>query len=173
MLMMRGPFGFEGGKVVESLVSQLDIYPTICELLGMERKIWLRGESLMPLVRGEKTSVREEIFAEQTYHGKLEPLRCIRTERYKLVLRHFERGPVMRQDGISTKAMEPLGFYDRPIGKTELFDLYLDPWEHCNRADDPAYGSIRSELETRLGEWMSATNDPFPSGQFPLNGTRA
>ena len=35
MLIMRGP-GFTGGKVVDALVSHLDVYPTVCELAGIE-----------------------------------------------------------------------------------------------------------------------------------------
>ena len=36
MLIMRGPGGFTGGKVIDALVTHLDIYPTICELAGIE-----------------------------------------------------------------------------------------------------------------------------------------
>jgi len=167
MLMMRGPFGFSGGQVIESLVSQLDLYPTLCDLLGLERKPWLQGQSLMPLIAGQQDSIRSEIFAEQTYHGRLEPLRCIRTERYKLVLRHFETGPLMRQDGPSTPVMEAAGYYDRPTGPLELFDLYLDPWEHHNRAAGPTYQDVLSDLKGRLEIWMAETGDPFPTGKFP------
>jgi N-sulfoglucosamine sulfohydrolase len=168
MLMMRGPGGLTGGKVIEPIVSHLDLVPTLFELIGLERRPWMRGHSLLPLVRGEVASVRNEIFGEQTYHGRqLEALRCIRTERHKLVLRHQPRGPVMRHDGPSSRVLEAHGFYDRPLGHVELFDLYLDPWEHCNRADDPAYATIRNDLEARLRHWMAETGDPFPTGQFP------
>ncbi|WP_168120075.1 sulfatase [Paenibacillus sp. HB172176] len=172
MLMMRGPHGFSGGRVVESLVSQLDIYPTLCELLQIECRSWLRGKSLMPILRGEAQSIHEEIFAEQTCHGKLEPLRCIRTERCKLVLRHYAEGPKLRSDSPCDDLMASIGFYDRPLGAVELFDLYLDPWEHCNRAEDPAYQAIRRELTEKLTLWMSESGDPFPSGSFPEHGIR-
>ena len=32
MLIVRGPGGFHGGKVSEALVSQIDLFPTLCEL---------------------------------------------------------------------------------------------------------------------------------------------
>ena len=35
MLIVRGPGGFHGGKVSEALVSQIDIFPTLCELAGI------------------------------------------------------------------------------------------------------------------------------------------
>ena len=36
MLVLRGPGGFLGGRVIDELVSQIDLYPTICELAGIE-----------------------------------------------------------------------------------------------------------------------------------------
>ena len=35
MLMIRGPGGFEGGRVIDGMVSHIDIFPTICERLGI------------------------------------------------------------------------------------------------------------------------------------------
>jgi arylsulfatase A-like enzyme len=167
MLMMRGPGGFSGGRVIEPMVSHLDLFPTIMEVIGAERRPWIQGKSLLPLVRGDKSALHAEIFAEQNYHGPLEALRCIRTERHKLVLRHDPVGNRMRHDGASTAVMDGLGHYDRPTGHVELFDLYLDPWEACNRADDPSFSAIRLDLESRLKAWMESHSDCFPSGSFP------
>lgn len=167
MLMLRGPGGFTGGRVIEPIVSHLDLYPTILEVLGLPRRPWLSGRSLGPLVRGEVATLHEAIFAEQTYHGGLEALRGIRTERHKLILRHDPRGPRMRQDGPSTAIMAAANYYDRPLGPVELFDLYLDPQEACNRAADPAYAPVLAELRARLEQWMQTTGDCFPSGHFP------
>lgn len=169
MLMMRGPGGFAGGKVFDGMVSHLDLAPTLLELLGENRRPWHEGHSLVPLVKGavEDGAVHAEVFGEQTYHGSLEPLRCIRTDRHKLVLRHFADGPRMVGNSVSAKWLEKLGWHRRPIGPVELFDLYLDPTEACNRADDPAYADIRRDLETRLRTWMQQTGDPFPRGEFP------
>ena len=169
MLMIRGPGGFEGGKLVDALTSHLDLYPTILDLLGVERKSWLEGKSLLPLVNGKdsESDFREFLYGEQTYHGSLEPLRCIRTERYKLVLRHFEEGPLMVGNSVSAKVLETKGWHRRPLGKIELFDLYLDPTEACNRAGDSEYRDVLDHLKNELNEWMDETGDPFPSGVFP------
>jgi len=40
MLMMRFPRGFTGGKVVDALVSHIDIFPTICEILDIDKPEW-------------------------------------------------------------------------------------------------------------------------------------
>src|SRR4051794_21176997 len=86
-LIMRGPGGFGGGKVIDAMVSHIDVFPTICELVGIERPEFLQGESLLPLVRGERTSVREAIYAEGPYHAAYEPQRAVRTARWKYIRR--------------------------------------------------------------------------------------
>ncbi|MFA5687569.1 MAG: sulfatase [Kiritimatiellales bacterium] len=166
MLMLRGPGGLSGGKVIEPLVSQLDIYPTVCEILDAEKPAWLEGKSLLPLITGDAEKLHDEIFTEQTYHEPLNPLRAIRTERYKLVLRHPETGPLLRHDGPLKEIMEEIGWYENREA-AELFDLYLDPQEACNRIHDPALAEIRRDLEHRLSQWMGKTGDCFPSGKFP------
>ena len=173
MLMIRGPknhplaSAFSGGRVIEPMVTHLDVYPTLCEILGKTVPHKLEGKSLLPLLRGEVSALHDAVFAEQTYHGPLEPLRSVRTERYKYTRRHFETGHQMRHCGPPTPVMEKLGWYDRPLGHEELFDLYLDPMEACNRIHDPAYAAIKADLSARLDAHLRATNDPFLSGNLP------
>ena len=52
MLILRGPEPFNGGRVIDALVSHIDIYPTVCEYLGIERPPFLQGVSLLALLRG-------------------------------------------------------------------------------------------------------------------------
>ena len=63
--------------------------------------------------------------------------------------------------------MEAAGYYDRRLGHEELFDLYLDPMEACNRADDAAYADVRADLRAKLDAWMQETQDPFLTGRLP------
>ncbi|MHC4248873.1 MAG: sulfatase-like hydrolase/transferase, partial [Planctomycetota bacterium] len=87
LLVMRGPGGFAGGKASDALVSHVDVFPTLCDLLEIDPPGWLEGRSLMPLVRGGAAQVSEEvndeIFSEVTYHAAYEPMRCVRTRRWK------------------------------------------------------------------------------------------
>ena len=46
MLILRGPGGFTGGKASDALVSHIDLFPTVCELAGIDPPEWLQGESL-------------------------------------------------------------------------------------------------------------------------------
>ena len=63
------------------MVSHLDLYPTICEMLNIEKPAWLEGKSLLPLVRGEVPEIHDELFAEVNYHAAYEPKRAARTQR--------------------------------------------------------------------------------------------
>src|SRR5204862_6618110 len=51
-LILRGPGGFCGGKVSDAMVSHIDLFPTLCDLLQIERPGWLQGKSLLPLMTG-------------------------------------------------------------------------------------------------------------------------
>jgi N-sulfoglucosamine sulfohydrolase len=167
MLIVRGPGGFQGGKVIDSLVSHIDIYPTLCELVGIDRPDYLQGESLMGIIRGERRSVRDEIFAEMTWHAAYDPQRAIRTDRWKYIRRFGERDtPVLANcdDSPSKDLLVSLGWADRKIAFEKLYDLAFDPNEANNLAEDPDYADVRDELSGRLHDWMQQTEDPLLDG---------
>jgi arylsulfatase A-like enzyme len=167
-LILRGPGGFRGGKVIDGMVSQLDLYPTLCELLAIERPGWLQGESLLPLVRGECAEIHDEVFGEVTYHVDYEPMRSVRTQRHRYIRRfHPERtGPVLPNcdDGPSKRFLLRHGWAAQPPLTETLYDLVYDPNERRNLANDPAYAEIKAGLAARLQQWMVRTGDPLLQG---------
>jgi arylsulfatase A-like enzyme len=170
MLVMRGPHGFTGGKVIDSLVSQIDIFPTLCEMLDLERPSWLEGRSFLPVVRGEIRDVNHEVFAEVTYHAAYEPQRAVRTRRWKYIRRYDDRArPVLTNydNGPSKGTWLEHGWGARVVAPEQLYDLVFDPNETNNLAPDPNYEGILSNLRSRLGEWMEATHDPLLNGPVP------
>lgn len=176
MLIMRGPGGFHGGKVSDALVSQLDLYPTLCELAGIEAPEWLHGRSLMPLLRREKQQVNDAIFGELTFHAAYEPQRSVRTHRFKYIRRFDEThdGPVLPNidDSPSKDLLLDHGLAERRLPAEQLYDLVFDPQEAANRADDPAYEPVLAELRAALETWMRETEDPLLDGPVePLPGT--
>src|SRR5690606_22922687 len=72
--ILRYPGNPMAGRATDALVSQLDLYPTFCDLLGFEKPQWLQGVSLAPLLEGKVDQVRSEIFAEVSYHAAYQPL---------------------------------------------------------------------------------------------------
>jgi arylsulfatase A-like enzyme len=161
MLILRGP-GFEGGRVVDSIVSQIDIYPTLCDVAGVDTPGFVQGRSLTG-------PPREDLFAELTYHAAYEPQRAIRTDRHKYIRRYVEGGPVLANcdDSPTKDLMIELGWAQRPIDGEQLYDLHLDPNETRNVAEDPAYAGVRADLERRLERWMRETSDPLLEGPVP------
>jgi len=171
MLIVRGPGGFAGGMVSDGMVSQIDLFPTLCELLGIDPPDWLEGRSLMPLVRGEADEVNEEVFAEVTYHAAYEPMRAVRTRRWKYIRRLDERHlPVLCNcDESPSKALWTAGGWaDRPAAAEELFDLLFDPNETANLAHAPGAAAVLEDMRRRLAEWMRRTDDPLLQGPVPL-----
>jgi arylsulfatase A-like enzyme len=165
-LIMRGP-GFRAGQVSDALVSQIDLFPTICELLEIERPDWLQGRSLMPLIRGETGEVNQAIFAEVTYHAAYEPQRAVRTRRWKYIRRFDDRdSPALPNvdDSPSKDVWLAHGWRDRPVVREQLYDLIFDPNEAGNRAGDPTLAEVLEEMRARLEAWMRATDDPLLRG---------
>lgn len=166
-LIIRGPGGFRGGKVCDALVSHIDLFPTICELTGAPKPAWLQGRSILPLIRGEKKEIREEVFAEVNYHASYEPMRCVRTRRWKYIRRFDDRThPVLPNcdDGPSKDVWLEYGWKDRPVEKEQLFDLVFDPGETRNLASAASHQSALKEMRDRLDRWMRETNDPLLRG---------
>jgi arylsulfatase A-like enzyme len=167
LLIVRGPGVFSGGKVVDALVSHLDIFPTICDLLGIDPPGWLQGTSLLPLLRGEVDQVREAVYAEVNYHAAYEPQRCVRTQCYKYIRRFDGRDtPVLANsdDSLSKSLWLEAGWQERPQPQETLFDLVFDPNEACNLADNPDMQDMLPTMRAKLSQWMVKTNDPLLSG---------
>jgi len=170
MLVMRGPGGFAGGRVCDALVSHVDLFPTICDLLDIERPAWLQGQSMLPLVRGEVEQINAEIFAEVTYHAAYEPQRAVRTRRWKYIRRFEQRqGPVLPNcdDSPSKDVWLQHGWRDRPPALEQLYDLIFDPNEAHNLADDPTMAGVLDDMRGRLDRWMHETDDPLLRGMVP------
>jgi arylsulfatase A-like enzyme len=171
MLVLRGPGGFLGGRVVDELVSQIDLYPTICELAGLEPPEFVQGCSLLPLMRGEAATARDAVFTELTYHAAYDPQRAIRTRGWKYI-RFFDDGypyPVLPNvdDSPSKDVFVESGWGRRPVPREQLYDLTLDPEEGNNLAAEPEFQHVRAELATKLEQQMRDTADPLLDGPVP------
>jgi arylsulfatase A-like enzyme len=167
-LIARFPEGHRAGEAEDAMVSTMDLFPTFCEYLDLPVPDWVTGPSLMPLVRGEADSVREQVFSEVTYHAAYEPKRCVRTDRYKYIRRFDaeytrEVGP-NTDDGPSKRFMIEQGYLERERPREALYDLYHDPGERENLAEDPAHENVREAMAGRLDSWMERTDDPILSG---------
>jgi len=164
MLILRGPQGISGGKAIDALVSHLDIFPTICDIIGIEAPVWLQGKSLLPLLRGETDEINRYVFSEVNFHAAYEPQRMVRTKRWKYIRRFDGKDkPVLPNidDGPSKSFLLDQGLADNPHPQEMLYDLVYDPNETDNQIDDPAYAEILGAMRKTLEDWMVATKDPL------------
>jgi arylsulfatase A-like enzyme len=169
MLIVRGP-GFEPGTETDALISQIDVFPTLCEQVGIEAPGWLEGRSFLPVLRGERREVNEEIFSEVTVHAAVEPMRSVRTARWRYVRRWANKGtPVLANcdDSPSKTFRIEHGWAERPVPDEALYDLVFDPNEASNLAGCPGHGGVLEEMRGRLGAWMHRTEDPLLGERLP------
>ena len=136
--MIRYPREFPAGTVVDDMVLNLDIGPTLLELAGVEIPPKMQGKSMVKLAKGDKTGWRKDWlyeYYEYPESQRVRPHRGVRTERYKLI--HYY--------------MEPQEW--------ELYDLQTDPGERNNLHGNPQYADLTEQLKKRITELRQETGD--------------
>ncbi|MFC5466387.1 sulfatase [Lederbergia graminis] len=171
-LIMRVPGKSTAGTVVDSLVSQVDIFPTLCDLIGLEKPKHLQGVSFAEVFTDSKSEVRKEVFAEINFHTSYEPARSIRTKRYKYI-RYFDED-FLKINISNIDASKTKDFYlehelrEKEKPKEALYDLYYDVGERNNLVEDPAYLPILQEMRETLKTYQEKTNDPLLTGHIAI-----
>lgn len=127
-LLIKSP-GIPPGQV-RALGCQIDIFPTLCELAGVERPTTADGQSLAGLMTGREHQIRDTVFA---VYKDVQRMVC--DGRWKLI-RYF-RSPGR---GVGTDRLQ-------------LFDLMNDPWEMNDLSGDSEY---RLELDRMLAALRGA-----------------
>ena len=130
-LIMAGP-GIPAGRSTRALTYLLDLFPTLCEVLGIEPPPGLEGESLCPLWEGRRKHVRESVFL-----AYRDSIRAVRDERWKLIA------------------------YPQ-IGHLQLFDLRADPHETRNLVDQRRATPHLARLQDIMAQWQAKVGDTVP-----------
>jgi len=128
--VIAGP-GIPKGKS-DALVYLMDLFPTFCELGGAKIPEGVEGKSIVPVLQGKETKVRDVL-----YTGYRDGQRSVRDDRWKLM-----RYPL--------------------VDKTQLFDLESDPHELNNLTEKPEYATKVVELTARLQMEMNHYGDTAP-----------
>jgi len=147
-LVIEGP-GFRGGRVVNELVSLLDVPPTMLSAAGVPVASTMQGHALQPLVEGQVDDWAREVFIQITedHIG-----RAIRTARWKYEVW------VPSEHAFSGWACGESDVYH----EYHLYDLVNDPFERNNLVTDPAYGEVRRELAQILKRRMVEAGEREP-----------
>ncbi len=129
-LLVRWPDVVAPGSREDEMVQNLDFAQTILEAAGIDAPADMQGESIIPLLKGEKDAWnREAVY----YHYYEYPA-------VHMVKRHY---------GIVTKEFKLAHFY-HDVDEWELYDRTKDPQEMKNIYDDPLYSGVVEELKRDL-----------------------
>jgi iduronate 2-sulfatase len=156
-LLVVAPGKCTAGSVAPSPVSQIDIFPTLAALCGIEPPSNLQGQSLVPLLA--------------------EPAATGRGWALTQVVRN--RGPDRVPGERKTDAAPPNRFFgyslrtprwrytewDEGREGRELYDHDADPKELTNLADVPAHAAVVADLSRQIAEAVRQTLPP--SGTIP------
>lgn len=129
-LIVSAP-GLENNTKVRSLVEFVDIYPSLCELAGLEKPSHLQGDSFVPLMKGETTETKDAVYA-RWIKGE-----SVKTEQY-LYTEWFDN--------------------DGNVFARMLYDHEKDPKETVNVAELPEYDEVVNELSAKINENMGRVN---------------
>ena len=136
-LIVTGP-GVPADQRVDDIACQYDIFPTLCDLCGVETPNTVEGVSLVPLLRQPGGGVHESVFA---VYKDLQRMVC--DGRWKLI-RYYR--PEEHNYGTDL---------------VQLFDLTEDPWELDDLSGEPGARSHLERLAGELARWQERLGDPW------------
>ena len=136
-LIVAAPGARGNGGPCEGLVELVDVYPTLCELAGLEAPAELEGTSFAPLLEDRARPGKDAVFCQFLRQGiwtapdGVEYMGYgIRTERYRYV--------------------EWRSWATGELSARELYDQRADPGETLNLAERPELEATLGELARRL-----------------------
>ncbi|MBS1811916.1 MAG: sulfatase [Acidobacteria bacterium] len=170
------------GLVSDSLISSIDLAPTILQLAGVAIPSTVQGKSFVSVLTNPKAKIRDAIYAEKNWHDYEDRVRAVRTERFKFIRNDYPdlagtpsadagRSPTMDAIRRLHKAgqLTPLQarIFQKPRPTEELYDVIADPNEVNNLANDPHYAKTLAQLRAKLKQWGEETNDVMPAQRTP------
>ena len=133
-MLMHCPELFSGGTVVDEVVANIDVAPTVLEAMGLEKPPHMDGQSMLALGRGEEIPWRD-YFLYVYYWEKNFP--------------HSPTQFALRGDRF--KYITYYGLWDTD----ELYDLVNDPGETRNLLYEEGHRQTARRMEARLYEMMA------------------
>jgi arylsulfatase A-like enzyme len=142
-----------------TFVEQVDVMPTLLDLMGVDAPYGCQGTSILPYLRGEREEHKDAVY------GEICPplLRNPFPDYDAFAAHHAPKKPPINVPGDFTKCVRDREF--RYVwygtGEEELYDLRRDPREQYNVAGDPSYADDRARLKLQLLEWNALSEDPL------------
>lgn len=178
--IMSGPKVKKG--IRNSLLSAIDIAPTILELAGVAPNGEIQGKSFDQILTKEKDHIRDFVFAEHNWHVFQAYERMVRygdwlyirngyPERRNLSgesTRMFPAGEELwdaYEKGLTQPQQEDVFLKPRPA--EELYNVKWDPFQFNNLLKSDNYEKIRNYLSLVLDQWVQETGDSKPTNPTP------
>ena len=159
----------------DALIEFSDILPTFIEIAGGDQPEGLDGQSILPVLLGQKESHKEYTYSLQTtrtiYSGaEYYPSRAVSNGEYRLIINltpeaQFQNTVVKGDNYFKNWAKsdnpEAVKFYNAYINRPpiELYNDQEDPYNLNNLAEDSKYAKLISQLRKKLDEWMIYCGD--------------
>lgn len=135
-LIISKPGGAE--NTTEAPTGFIDLYPTICDLAGLEVPHHLDGQSLTGLMHN-KAVPRDYVVSQWRKGDKMGY--ALRNKRFRYV-EWIEQGLHVTPDVNFSR-----------VDKVQLFDYKKDPHETMNVADQSEYRDVREKMETKIQDF--------------------
>ncbi|TWD82962.1 arylsulfatase A-like enzyme [Kribbella amoyensis] len=177
--LMRIPFVISGPGVTagprDELVSMVDLFPTLCELVGADLPAGVQGRSLAPVLAGEPGPESEfgSIYAELGYGGVSYDEDDRPALHFPYEGRTYDELNSVTQSGgerMVVSGDHKLIVDDR--GRRRLYDLRADPAELVDLSDDPAHRAVSDALQATLVRWLIRVADDLPVGVYTPKTTK-
>tara|TARA_R110002126_G_scaffold710_1_gene4459 strand:+ start:72 stop:1520 length:1449 start_codon:yes stop_codon:yes gene_type:complete len=176
--VMHWPNGIKNKNTSsKSLISAVDIAPTILTLAGIDSPDHFQGHSFDRLLTEPDLPFRNYLFAEHNWHDYEAHERMVRNENYMYILNSRpmqpQNGPLDAVGSPSFKELEILkdqgqlsaiqaDVFMVPRPHEELYDYSRDPLQLLNVASLPEYAETLKSMRNILSEWMTETGDNIP-----------
>ncbi len=129
-LLLKVP-GQTAGRKTDALVESVDIYPTLCELAGLEKPGHLQGRSMLPLVESPDATIRNAAWSQYPRRNEGVSLMgyAMRTNNFRYVRWQEKNNP-------------------NDIVGRELYDHTNDPGETINLAVLPENEKLVAQMDS-------------------------
>jgi len=161
-LLICWPGQLEPRVIDGTFMEEVDVMPTLLDLMGVAAPYGMQGASIMPVIRGKTDSHKDEVYGEICPPWLYNPFPDYESfvEDWR---RHSEGPPPFNIPGDFTKMIRTreAKYIWYSTGEEELYDLRSDPNEWHNLALDPAHDELKTRMKLRLLEWNALSEDPL------------
>lgn len=168
------------GSVCTSLVSSVDLAPTVMDIVGVESSKTFQGRSFKTLFKRPDKKFRRYAFAEHNWHDFEAYERMICTDRYLLIM---NARPELTAEGPTDVVVSPseealrttyiagtldslqMDIFVTPRAKYELYDYVNDPIQEYELSSQEP--KILKKMCALLEQWQQETGDDIPEKLTP------